>query len=86
MSAVNAFDWKKFTDEEHAKNGDPFKEIKRSAVISKNVTDGIHKIREKNPAHGTIFGITEKRLSLRAPDMITKRGNGDQLRSNKGQK
>jgi hypothetical protein len=86
MSAVNAFDWKKFTDEEHAKNGDPFKEIKRSAVISKNVTDGMDKVREKNPTHGTIFGITEKRLSLRAPDMITKRGNGDQLRSNKGQK
>ena len=86
MSAVNAFDWKAYTAEEHAKRGDPFAEIKRSAIISKNVTDGMDKVRQKNPTHGTIFGITEKRLSLRAPDMITKRGNGDQLRPNKGQK
>jgi len=25
MGAVNAFNWKEYTDEEHAKNGDPFK-------------------------------------------------------------
>lgn len=47
MTAVNAFDWKAYTEEEHAKRGDPFKQIKRNAVISANVTEGIHKIRKK---------------------------------------
>ena len=74
MSAVNAFNWKAYTDEEHAKHGDPFKDIKRNAVISANTTEGIHKLRKKNPTHGTIFGITEKNISTRAPDMMeTKR-------------
>lgn len=70
MSAVNAFNWKEYTEQEHAKNGDPFKTIKRNAVISANVTEGIHKIRKKNPSHGTIFGITEKNINTRAPEMI----------------
>jgi hypothetical protein len=74
MSAVNAFNWKEYTDEEHARRGDPFKDIKRNAVISANVTEGIHKIREKKPSHGTIFGITEKRISYKAPDMIPTKG------------
>jgi hypothetical protein len=26
---TNAFDWMKYTEEEHAKNGDPFKQIKQ---------------------------------------------------------
>lgn len=70
MTAVNAFDWKAYTDEEHARRGDPFKDIKRNAVISANVTEGIHKIRKKNPTHGTIFGLTEKRLNLKAPEIM----------------
>lgn len=70
MSAVSAFNWKEYTDQERAKNGDPFKDIKRNAVISANVTEGIHRIREKNPSHGTIFGITEKNISTKAPDMM----------------
>ena len=74
MSVVSAFNWKEYTNQEHAKNGDPFKTIKRNAVISANVTEGIHKIRKKNPSHGTIFGMTEKRLNVKAPDMMeTKR-------------
>ena len=70
MSAVNAFNWKAYTDEEHAKNGDPMASIKRNAIISATVTEGIHKLRKKNPSHGTVHGITEKRLSLRAPEMM----------------
>ena len=70
MSAVSAFNWKEYTDQEIARRGDPFKDIKRNAVISANVTEGIHKIRKKNPSHGTIFGITEKNISTRAPDMM----------------
>ena len=70
MTVVNAFDWKAYTDEEHAKNGDPFKSIKRNALISQNVTEGMAKVREKNPSHGTIFGISDKPISPRAPDMI----------------
>ena len=70
MSALNAFNWKAYTDEEHAKNGDPMASIKRNAIISATVTEGIHKLRKKNPSHGTVHGITEKRLSLRAPEMM----------------
>lgn len=70
MNASNAFNWKQYTDEEHAKNGDPFATIKRNAVISANVTEGIHRIRKKNPSHGTIFGITEKNINTKAPDMM----------------
>lgn len=72
MTAKNAFDWKAYTDEEHAKHGDPFKDIKRNAVISANVTEGVHKLRKKKPSHGTIHGITEKSISYKAPDMMRK--------------
>jgi hypothetical protein len=72
MNAVNAFNWKAYTDEEHAKNGDPFAEIKRNATISKSVTEGIQKLRKTKPTHGTIFGITEKNISTKAPDMMRK--------------
>ena len=83
MSAVNAFDWKTYTDQEHAKKGDPFKEIKRNAVISSNVSEGIHKLREKNPLHGTVLGMTTKRLNLKAPDMMPMKGGA---RLNAGRK
>ena len=70
MSALNAFNWKEYTDEEVARRGDPFADIKRNAIISATVTEGIHKLRKKKPSHGTIFGITEKALSTKAPDMM----------------
>ena len=74
MSAVSAFNWKEYTDQEIARRGDPFKDIKRNAVISANVTEGIHKLRKTKPSHGTIFGITDGNVSTRAPDMMeTKR-------------
>ena len=70
MTAVNAFNWKEFTDEEHARRGDPFKDIKRNAVISANVTEGVHKLRQKNPSHGTLHGLTTKRLNIKQPEMM----------------
>ena len=70
MTVANAFNWKEYTDQEHAKNGDPFKTIKRNAAISANMTEGLNKIRQTKPSHGTIFGITEKNISTRAPDMM----------------
>ena len=70
MSAVNAFNWKAYTDEQHAVHGDPFADIKRSAIISATVTEGIHKLRKKNPSHGTVHGMTTKRLNLKAPEMM----------------
>ena len=73
MTVANAFNWKEYTDQEHAKNGDPFKTIKRNAEISASVTEGIHKLRKTKPSHGTIFGITEKNISTRAPDMMEKK-------------
>lgn len=69
-TVVSAFDWKAYTDEEHAKNGDPFADIKRNAIISKSVTEGVDKVRKKNPSHGTVHGITVKRLNLRVPEMM----------------
>ncbi len=74
MSAVNAFNWREYTDEEHARRGDPFKDIKRNAAISVSVTEGIQKLREKNPSHGTIFGITDKNISTTPPSMIPTKG------------
>ena len=73
MSAVSAFNWKEYTDQEIERRGDPFRDIKRNAVISANMTEGLNKIRQKNPSHGTIFGITEKNISTRAPDMMEKK-------------
>ena len=70
MSAVNAFDWKAYTDEEHARRGDPFADIKRNAVISASVTEGIHKLRKTKPSHGTVFGITSKNISTTPPPMM----------------
>jgi hypothetical protein len=72
MEVANAFNWKEYTDQEHAKHGDPFKSIKRNAAISANMTEGLNKIRQTKPSHGTIFGITEKNISTRAPDMMEK--------------
>jgi hypothetical protein len=82
MSAVSAFNWKEYTDQEIARRGDPFKDIKRNAVISANVTEGIHRIRKTNPSHGTIFGITEKNISTRAPDMMEKQRAKTKKRTN----
>ena len=70
MTAVNAFNWKEYTDQEHARRGDPFKDIKRNAVISANVTEGVHKLRQKNPSHGTLHGLTTKRLNIKQPEMM----------------
>lgn len=82
MTVTSAFNWKEYTDQEIARRGDPFKDIKRNAAISANVTEGIHKLREKNPSHGTIFGITEKPLSTRAPDMMEKKRAKTKKRAN----
>ena len=73
MSAVNAFDWKAYTDEERAKHGDPFAEIHRKAKLSRSVSKGMDKVREKHPTHGTIFGITEKSISTKAPEMMRRK-------------
>jgi hypothetical protein len=82
MSVANAFNWKEYTDQEIARRGDPFKSIKRNAAISANMTEGLNKIREKNPSHGTIFGITEKNISTRAPDMMEKKRAKTKKRAN----
>ena len=72
MSVVNAFDWERYTEEEHARRGDPFADIKRNAAISVKTTRGVQKLREKNPSHGTIHGITDKSISYKQPDMMRK--------------
>ena len=74
MSVVSAFNWKEYTDQEHAKHGDPFKMIKRNAEIGALVTKTVHKIRAKNPSHGTVHGISNKTLNIKEPEMMeTKR-------------
>ena len=82
MTVVSAFNWKEYTNQEIARRGDPFKDIKRNAAISANMTEGLNKIREKNPSHGTIFGITEKNISTRAPDMMEKKRAKTKKRAN----
>jgi len=72
MEVVSAFNWKEYTAQEHAKSGDPFKDIKRNAKIGAIVTKTVHKIREKNPSHGTMFGLTAKELQLKEPEMMTR--------------
>ena len=73
MTVANAFNWRQYTDEEHAKTGDPFKEIKHNAKIGVIVTQTVHKIRKKNPTHGTMFGLTTKDLKLKEPEMMTRK-------------
>lgn len=69
-TAVNAFDWERYTEEEHARRGDPFADIKRNATISVKTTKGVQKLREKNPSHGTILGISDKAVSLKPPETM----------------
>lgn len=58
---VNAFNWKQYTDEEHAKHGgDPFKRVKHNAKISLNTSMAVAKLQRKNPYHGTILGLSAK--------------------------
>jgi hypothetical protein len=58
---VNAFNWKQYTDEEHAKNGgDPFKKMKHDAKISLSTSVAVAKLQRKNPYHGTIIGLSDK--------------------------
>lgn len=61
---TNAFDWKTYTEEERKKNGDPFRDIKLGARNSKQVSESVRKIQEKNPYHGTIMGISDKADSM----------------------
>lgn len=70
MTAVNAFDWRVYTEEEIAKRGDPFAELNKNALRSANVTAGVHKLRQKNPSHGTLHGLTTKRLNIKEPEMM----------------
>lgn len=73
MTAVNAFNWKEYTAQEHAKYGDPFADIKRNAILSKSVTEGIHRLRKTKPSHGTVFGITDKNISTTPPEMMRRK-------------
>lgn len=58
---TNAFDWKQFTDEEHAKiGGDPFKKMKHNAKISLSASVSATNVQKKKPYHGTILGLSTK--------------------------
>jgi len=83
MTAVNAFNWKEFTEEERVKRGDPFAQLDVRAAISKRTTKSVDKLRKTNPTHGTIYGVASKHLNP-GPVPMMKRGTGVQLHSNKG--
>ena len=72
MTVKSAFDWMDYTNEERARRGDPLAEVKRNAEISRKVANGINKLRERKPSHGTILGITEKSISMKPPEMMRK--------------
>lgn len=85
MTAVNAFNWQSYTDEERSRRGNPIADLERCAAISKRTSVSVEKIRKTTPSHGTVFGLTEKVLRPNAVKMI-KRGNGEQLHFNQGKK
>ena len=70
MSAVNAFNWKEYTEQEINRRGSPFKELERNAAISKRTTESVEKIRITTPSHGTVHGITSKPLKPRPTEMM----------------
>ena len=73
MTVKNAFDWQAYTDEETARRGNPFAQLNYNAKLSKSITKGTDRIRKTNPTHGTVFGITAKRLNLQPPEMMEPR-------------
>jgi hypothetical protein len=44
--------------------------LNKNALRSANVTEGVHKLRQKNPSHGTLHGLTKKRLNIKQPEMM----------------
>jgi hypothetical protein len=70
MTAVNAFNWKEYTEQEINRRGSPFKELERNAAISKRTTESVEKIRITTPSHGTVHGITSKPLKPRPSEMM----------------
>ena len=70
MTAVNAFNWKEYTEQEINRRGSPFKELERNAAISKRTTESVEKIRITTPSHGTVHGITSKPLKPRPTEMM----------------
>jgi len=70
MTAVNAFNWKEYTEQEINRRGSPFKELDRNAAISKRTTESVEKIRITTPSHGTVHGITSKPLKPRPTEMM----------------
>jgi hypothetical protein len=70
MNAVNAFNWKEYTEQEINRRGSPFKELERNAAISKRTTESVEKIRITTPSHGTVHGITSKPLKPRPTEMM----------------
>ena len=47
-----------------------WKDFNRNAVISKNTSKAVSKLREKHPTHGTMFGISEKSVSTKPLDFL----------------
>ena len=64
---VNAF------DPEYMETYHPnfWKAFIRNHVISKNTTVAVTKLRAKKPTHGTMFGISEKSVSLKPLEFLT---------------
>lgn len=43
----------------------------RNALISSKTTEAVTKLRAKKPTHGTVFGMTEKSVSLKPLEFLT---------------
>lgn len=50
---------------------DFWKNFTRNSLISTKTTEAVTKLREKNPRHGTVFGMTEKSVSLKPLEFLT---------------
>jgi len=60
---ANAFDWKRFTDEERERRGEKRDENNTSRKRSIASTKAVERLREGEPAYGTV-GISSKTSSM----------------------
>ena len=49
---------------------DFWKEFKRNAVNSQKTSEAVTKLRTERPTHGTMFGLTEKSVSLKPLEFL----------------
>jgi hypothetical protein len=71
---ANAFDWRRYNEEEKARTGGlKLAQMNTEANKGKGVTAYLEKRRETNPSHGTFFGMSEKEASPRVVGKLVRK-------------